>query len=129
MTAREVARCERVDPATVRRWPARGLPVARAGGKGPGRATLFDLDQVRRWRGRQTAPSGMTDDEALQMVAAALYESLEKLNCDIRADCSRQAAAHVLLLGFQSCEELFKRNFGVHEQPQPIRALMRILVE
>ena len=50
-----------------------------------------------------------------QMAAAALYESLQKPNCDIRADCTRQVAANVLLLGFESCEKFCKRNVGVDD--------------
>jgi hypothetical protein len=129
MTAREVARHENVDPSSVRRWPARGCPVVRTGGRGPGRATLFNIDQVRRWRGRATAPSGMTADEAIQLIAAALFDSLESGKCHIGADCLREEAAIVLIKAFESCEQFFQRPFGVYEKPDAIRALMRISVE
>ena len=128
MTAREVARHEKVDPASVRRWKARGCPFVRDGGRGPGRATLFDLDQVRRWRGRATAPSGMTVDEALQLIAAALFNSLESGKCHIGAGCLREEAAIVLIKAFESCEQILKRPFGVYEKPDAIRALMHVSV-
>ena len=128
MTAREVAKHLNVDQATVRRWRVLGCPVISLGGKGRGRATVFDLDQVIRWRGRSTAPSGMTADEALQLIAAALFNSLESGKCHIGADCSREAAAIVLIKAFESCEQLFKRPFGVYEEPAGICALMHVSV-
>ena len=123
MTAREVARHENVDPSTVRRWPAKGCPVISLGGRGRGRATLFDPDEVRRWRGRATAPSGMTADEALKTIAVALLDCLENGHCDIRAGCSREDAAALLLMAFQACAKAFSRDFTLDSQPAAICAL------
>lgn len=47
---KEAAQALDVAEITLRRWIAQGAPVARRGGRGRGRATLVDVQAVRRWR-------------------------------------------------------------------------------
>ena len=130
MTAREVARHLRLDPSSVRKWPAKGCPIVSQGGRGRGRATRFDLTQVLQWRNRRaTCQVGLTPDEALKTIATALLDSLENGHCDIRAGCSHEDAAAVLLLGFQACATAFGMTFTLDSQPAAICALRAHFVQ
>ena len=129
MTAREIAQHLKCDPASVRRWPARGCPVVSRGGRGPGRATQFDLDQVRRWRGRATAgPVGMMPDETLRVIAAAFLDCINNSGA-LRAGCEPEDAACLLFLAFETCCKAFNHRFPPGEQPAPIRALSASFIQ
>ena len=63
-------------PATLRRWVRAGAPVARHGGRGRGRAALFDPLALVAWhRGRsdQSQPN-----DALRVFAAEVPEMLAR---------------------------------------------------
>ena len=124
--AAEIAKHFAVDPATVRRWPNKGCPIIRRGKRGPGRGALFDLNAVAKWRA-QRVNIGLSVDEALQSIAIALRESLEKDALHIRAGSSREDAAAVLLLVWERVRKNFNRTFRFDKHPEPIRALMHEL--
>lgn len=69
----------------------------------------------------------MMPEDILRLIAAAMLDSLENGQCDIRAGCSREDAAAVLLVAFESCTKSFNRTFAFDSQPEPIHALARIL--
>ena len=127
MTAREVAKRFDVDPSTVRKWRIDGCPTISPGGKGRGNAALFDLAQVVAWRGGASGPAGLTVDEVMQKVATVLLDCLEQDHVDVCAGVSVEDAAAVLLGVFEGCCKGFNRRFAFDAQPEPIRALMRIL--
>lgn len=127
MTVRETAHHFKVDPCTIRRDIQRGCPCIRKGRKGPGNGAILDLDAVATWRGRASGPPGLTAEEVVQRLAAALWESLGTDHADIRAGISREDAAAALLVVWARCCKNFGVSFKWDAQPEPIRALMREL--
>lgn len=116
-----------VDAATIRRWIQAGCPTLVPGSRGPGRGARLDLHAVKQWRGRASGQAGMTSDEVVQRIAAALLSALEENHLHIRADISREAAAAALLVVWQNCCETFGVTFRFDEHPDPIRAIAREL--
>lgn len=116
-----------VDQSTIRRDIQRGCPVLCRGSRGPGRGARLDLREVAAWRGRASGQVGLTPDQVLQRLAAALLSALEENHLDVRADISREAAAAALLVVWQNCCETFGVTFRFDENPAAIRALMREL--
>jgi hypothetical protein len=69
-----------VSTPTLRRWLRRGAPVARRGGRGPGRAALVDPGAVRAWRNPRTVGvdarvlAAVLPDKLAQVLAEAHRE-------------------------------------------------------
>lgn len=53
---RAAAQALGVSAGTLIRWKRDGCPTVRRGGRGRGRAALFDVGEVRAWRQRAPAP-------------------------------------------------------------------------
>jgi hypothetical protein len=126
-TVAQAAKAAKVDPSTVRRWIQRECPVLRRGSRGPGRGALLDLAAVAAWRGRASGPTGLTVEDALQQISTALWECLEKDHADIRAGISREDAAAMLIVAFESCCKIFGKTYPFDQQPTGICALMHVL--
>lgn len=62
LTSGQLARTLQIDPRTVRKWRAQGMPVAKLG-RG-GESSLFDLEAVLGWKGDR--------DEAARAQSSAL---------------------------------------------------------
>jgi hypothetical protein len=129
MTGPQLAKHLGKDPATIRKWPQKGCPVIRRGAKGPGRGALFDLATVEAWRGRATAPAGLSIDDVMQQIAVALWQCLEEDHADIRAGISQDDAATVFVILWERCCKNFGVSFKFDAKPKPIRALMARIVD
>ena len=127
MSVREVASFFQVDPSTVRRDIQRGCPVLSRGSRGPGRGARLDLHDVKQWRGRASGQAGLTPDEIMQRIAAALLDSLTVAHVDVRAGISRADAAAVLLVVWEECCKSFGVTFRFDGHPDQIHAILREL--
>ena len=122
-----VARHFGIDQSTLRRWVQSGCPTLVRGSCGPGCGSRFDLLAVKQWRGMARGQVGLTPDQVLQRLAAALLSALEENHLSLRAGISREAAAAALLVAWEQCCKSFGVTFRFDENPDAIRALMREL--
>ncbi|TKB63203.1 MAG: hypothetical protein E8D47_13230 [Nitrospira sp.] len=127
MTVAEAAEHFDVDKSTIRRWMVQGCPCMRRGRRGPGGGAELDLKAVQHWRGRTNAATGMTTDEVLPIVATVLWEVVVREHLDIRVGISKEDAAAACVAIFEACGKRFGKSYRFEEQPEPIRALMRLL--
>lgn len=116
-----------IDAATLRKWRQQGCPVVKRGGKGPGNGALYDVHAVQVWRGKTVKFTDFTPDIILRQVAEALRLALTDDHADLRAGISREAAAAALLVAWERCCKTFGKTYPFDQQPDPIRALGRVL--
>ena len=87
----------------------------------------MDFKAVESWRGRTSGSAGLTADEVVQRIAAALWATLDREHVEIRAGIDREAAAAVLIIVWEQACTTFNVFLKFDAQPDPIRALMREL--
>lgn len=80
----ELAELFAVTPKTIRSWSVEGMPVAKAGAKGRGNRSLYDLAACVGWYFSEKA-----FDDQRQRLAAAQAEKVEMENATRRGNLAR----------------------------------------